>query len=369
MRIAISDLGKGRKFIRGDLVRSLQEMGHQVCRIGQVPEGNHVHPEYEQNRVEYIGIPLKRTNTNPFKELGVIREARSALSKAGGRSLIIYGIRTFPSMVIAAKLSGVKQVLCIVNGTGRLFRIRGARGFALRLVSFPLLWFAFLLSNHVIFQNKDDLRLVRRKGLLWRSNYSIVNGSGVNLERFSVVGFPSEPAFTMIARLTGSKGVNEYVRAAVEVRKQHPEAQFYLVGPMDNDDRSVDIELLRDATNKGIVMMVGEVDDVRPYIEKTRVFVLPSYHEGTPRTVLEAMAMGRPIITTDAPGCRETVEEGINGFKVPVSDVRSLVDRIIWMIENPDAVEEMGRNSRRICEEKYDVHKINSVIIERLGVK
>ncbi len=369
MRIAISDLGKGRKFIRGDLVRSLQEMGHQVCWIGQVPEGNHVHPEYEQNRVEYIGIPLKRTNTNPFKELGVIREARSALSKAGVRSLIIYGIRTFPSMVIAAKLSGVKQVLCIVNGTGRLFRIRGARGFALRLVSFPLLWFAFLLSNHVIFQNKDDLRLVRRKGLLWRSNYSIVNGSGVNLERFSVVGLPSEPAFTMIARLTGSKGVNEYVRAAVEVRKQHPEAQFYLVGPMDNDDRSVDIELLRDATNKGIVMMVGEVDDVRPYIEKTRVFVLPSYHEGTPRAVLEAMAMGRPIITTDAPGCRETVEEGINGFKVPVSDVRSLVDRIIWMIENPDAVEEMGRNSRRICEKKYDVHKINSVIIERLGVK
>ncbi len=368
MLVAIAEVGNGTVVVRRDLIQCLQAQGYRVCRIGQVTRSDEIHPDYERLQVEYVGVPLERTNVHPLRELKGIAEVRRVLKKNEVQGVIIYGVRMFPSMVTAAKLAGVKRVLCVVNGTGRLFRMRGLKGFFVRFVSFPMLWLAFLLSDHIFFQNEDDLKLVRSKGLLWKRKYTIVHGSGVNLEHFSLADLPDEPVFLMVSRLTASKGVNEYVRAALEVREKYPEARFYLVGPMDDDDRSLDQGMLQKAAREGTVILTGWVDDVRPFIEKARVFVLPSYHEGTPRTVLEAMAMGRPIITTDAPGCKETVEEGVNGFRVPVEDVDMLVDRMIWMIENHDAVQRMAVNSRILCERKYDVRKVNGAIIEELGI-
>jgi glycosyltransferase involved in cell wall biosynthesis len=135
-----------------------------------------------------------------------------------------------------------------------------------------MLWLAFLLSDHIFFQNEDDLKLVRSKGLLWKREYTIVHGSGVNLEHFSLADLPDEPVFLMVSRLTASKGVNEYVRAALEVREKYPEARFYLVGPMDDDDRSLDQGMIQKAAREGTVILTGWVDDVRPFfIEKSRV--------------------------------------------------------------------------------------------------
>jgi glycosyltransferase involved in cell wall biosynthesis len=366
MNVAISAIGKKNlKLSRHELINSIILRGHTLSRIGQDSEDD-LHLDYKKYNMKFLGIPLSRSSINPWQEIKAIFKTKNVLKENEIDALIVYGIRTFPTIVLAAKFARVKNIVCIVNGSGRLFRLKGIKGFLIKVMSYPMLWLSFLLTNEILFQNPDDMKIIRNKGLLWKRNYTTINGSGVNLEEYYSNYLEKKPVFLMIGRLTGDKGVNEYVEAACKVKEKYPEALFYLVGPMDNDDSSLNIVALNRAISSGSINLVGRVDDVRPYINKCRVFVLPSYHEGTPRTVLEAMAMGRPIITTDAPGCRETVIDGENGFKVPIKNVDLLIDKMIWMIEHPKESMEMGLRSRKICEEKYDVFKVNNVIIEAL---
>lgn len=366
MNVAISAIRtKNIRLNRSELIESIQALEHTVYYIGQNSEDD-LHPDYQKYNVKFLSIPLGRSNTNPFREIRSIIQTIKVLKDNNIEALIVYGIRTFPTMVIAAKIVGIKKIVCIVNGAGRLFELSGIKGFLVRLISYPMLGLSFFLADRILFQNPDNAIMIKNKGLLWKKNYGIVNGSGVNLKDFKVTKLAEDPIFLMISRVTGDKGVNEYVEAAIKVKEKYPKAIFYLIGPVDNDDASLDINMINKAVSEGIVNIVGRVDDVRPYISMCRFYVLPSYHEGTPRTVLEAMAMGRPIITTDAPGCRETVIDGENGFKVPIKNVDLLIDKMIWMIEYPKESMEMGLRSRKICEEKYDVFKVNNVIIEAL---
>jgi len=366
MNIAISAIRyKSSKLNRYELITSLQALGHSVFYIG-LDSDDHLHPDYEKYNVTYLTVSLGRTNTNPFKEIITFRNAMRVFRQNKIDCLIVYGIRTFPTMVTAAKLAGVKRVLCIVNGSGRLFQLRGIKGFLVKALSYRLICLAFVLADNILFQNRDDLQLIRQKVHLLKKNYDLVNGSGVNLVDYPQKPLPAEPVFLMIGRLTGDKGVNEYIRAAMTVKKKYSEAQFYLVGPHDDDDRTIDQELFNAALLEGIVTFTGKTEDVRPYIAKCRVFVLPSYHEGTPRTVLEAMSMGRPVITTHATGCRETVEDTVNGFKVPVGNIDMLTKKMLWMIEHPSEIELMAQKSRQLCEQKYNVYEVNKKIIAKL---
>lgn len=368
MKVAISAIRTNNtKINRPELVTSLQNLGHRVIYIGQDSDDD-LHPDYKRYNVRFLSIPLGRANTNPLKELKSVAETRKALKENRIDGLIVYGIRTFPTMVLAAKLAGVKKILCIVNGSGRLFQLEGIKGYFVKLISYPMLWLSFLLADSVLFQNPDDINMIKSKGLLWRNNYELVHGSGVNLETFYSDSLENIMVFTMISRLTGLKGVNEYVQAARIVKQLNPGVIFNLVGPMD-DESTIDMLELKKAIDDEIINLIGKVDDVRPYINECRVFVLPSYYpEGVPRTILEAMAMGRPIITTDSMGCRETVIDGVNGFLIPPRNIEALADKMSWMIENTEKLEEMGNNSRIICEEKFDVHKVNKVIIDKLEI-
>jgi glycosyltransferase involved in cell wall biosynthesis len=364
--IGISVIGKkSSKISRFELINSLQKEGFSVSYLFQ-DQGDELHSDFKRFDVSYVSIPLQRDNTNIISEVSAMFQIVRVLLEGHYEAMIIFGIRTFPVMVIASKLAGINKIVCIVNGTGRLFLMGGIKGFLVKLVSFPMLWLAFFLANFIFFQNTDDLALIKNKLLLWRQNYGRINGSGVNLETFNIVPLVKTPVFTMICRVTGDKGVNEYIQAAESVKALYPEATFHLIGPMDDDDESVNIKNLSTAVNEGIINYIGPVEDVRPYLLKTRFYVLPSYHEGTPRTVLEAMAMGRPIITTDAPGCRETVINDVNGFLVPIKDAVTLAEKMVWMINHPEEVSKMGEESRRIAEEKYDVHKINLRIISKI---
>jgi glycosyltransferase involved in cell wall biosynthesis len=192
----------------------------------------------------------------------------------------------------------------------------------------------------------------------------MVNGSGVNLDYYSFKPpLTGVLVFLMIARLLKEKGISEYIEAAGIVKRKYPEARFKLIGwDLGDNHSSFTKKEQENWKTEGFVEIRGPLEDVRPFLEETSVYVLPSYREGTPRTVLEAMATGRAVITTDAPGCRETVVEGTNGFLVPVRDGKSLAVAMERFIKEPDLVERMGRESRRIAEEKYDVHKVNAVI-------
>jgi glycosyltransferase involved in cell wall biosynthesis len=168
--------------------------------------------------------------------------------------------------------------------------------------------------------------------------------------------------FLCISRLLTEKGLRKYAAAAKIVKSKFPSTVFNLVGP---EDLSADAILLDEVNSwSDYINYKGSTIDVRTHIKDAHIFILPSYHEGTPRSTLEAMSMGRAILTTDATGCKETVENGINGFKVPVGSIDELVKKIVWFIEHPEQIEAMGIASRLMVEEKFDVHKINAKMLE-----
>jgi glycosyltransferase involved in cell wall biosynthesis len=201
----------------------------------------------------------------------------------------------------------------------------------------------------------------------------VVNGSGVDLDKFVVKPLPdyaTEGAvrFLFIGRLLGDKGVREYAEAARLLQLTHQQVRCVLVGWIDSNPNAITQAELDGWVADGRIEFWGRLTDVRPAIAACSVFVLPSYREGTPRTVLEAMAMGRAIVTTDAPGCRETVIHGENGFLVPVQDSVALAEAMRRFIDEPFLHQTMGTRSRQLAEEMYDVHKVNAVMLEGMDL-
>jgi glycosyltransferase involved in cell wall biosynthesis len=267
-------------------------------------------------------------------------------------------------MSIAARLAGVKRCVCVVNGAGTLFMSNDPKVKLLRFIAFPMLKFAFRCSDVVIFQNQDDLDMMIKLRLLAKKKAHITNGSGVNLENYSVASLNPDNEFLLITRVTGAKGIHEFIDAASIVKEKYPYAGFHLVGPKDDLDGSIDWDKVNTAISQDIITYHGATDDVPFFIRKSRVFVFPSYYrEGVPRAVLEAMSMGRPIITTNSPGCKETVEDGVNGFLIEPKNSKMLAEKICWMIENPEAVDKMGIESRKLAEKKFDINQVNQKVL------
>jgi len=222
----------------------------------------------------------------------------------------------------------------------------------------------------VFFQNTDNLQVFQRYRLLGNPAAAVlVNGSGVDLDRFRVAPLPSAPIFLMIGRLLRDKGVVEYVEAARQVKARHPQAVFRLAGWIDAHPDAISAAQLDAWLQEGVIEYLGYLDDVRDAIAAASVYCLPSYHEGMPRTVLESMAMGRPILTTDVPGCRATVVEDVNGYLVPSRDVTGLARAMERFVLEPQTIPRMGRASRRIAVEKFDVNQVNAVMLDAMGLR
>ena len=262
----------------------------------------------------------------------------------------------------AAALSGVKHYSVLVNGLENAFYRTGFKDLVVRRVMSAAYRFAAKRADCVFFQNRDDLAFFRSHRLLSRDNATVVGGAGVDMAYFAEQPIPEEPVFLMVARLLWSKGVREYLEAASLVKREYPEAKILLVGGIDHNDESLTQEELDDALRKTEIEYCGHTDDVRPYLARCSVFVLPSYHEGLPTCVIEAMSVGRAIITTDVPGCRETVEEGKNGFLVPVKNAGALAEKMLFLARDPALRKTMGEESHRICDEKFEVRKVNAAM-------
>jgi glycosyltransferase involved in cell wall biosynthesis len=217
----------------------------------------------------------------------------------------------------------------------------------------------------IFFQNKDDL-FEFRKNIRFRpcQQFALVNGSGVDLEYFRQQPMPENFSFLLAARLISDKGVLEYANAARYLKGKYPYIKFFLAGWFDQTPYAIKKALVTEWQQEGTIEFLGHVEDIREALKNASVFVLPSLREGTPRSVLEAMASGRPIITTDAPGCRETVREGINGFLIQPKNEYALRLRMEEFVKRPGLLPVMGEASRKIAEEKYDVHMVNDIIIK-----
>lgn len=263
---------------------------------------------------------------------------------------------------VAAALSRVGHYSVLVNGLENAFYRTGLKDFVVRLVMSAGYRFAAGRADCMFFQNHDDLTYFRTHHLLPRENALVVGGSGVDMTHYVRQPLPDGPVFLMVARILWSKGIREYLEAAAAVKKECPEAVIRLVGGFDHNDESLTQEEMEERFRDSGVEYCGHTDDVRPFLADCSVFVLPSYHEGMPRSVIEAMAVGRAIITTDVPGCRETVKEGKNGFLVPVKDGAALAEKMLLLARDASLRARMGEESYRICSEKFEVGKVNAAM-------
>lgn len=357
---------------RGPLVCAFVEAGLEVHAAAPALKADvATHRQLKEWGVVTHDIELRRTGTNPLSDLASLISLYRLLKALKPDIVMGYTIKPVIYGTLAAWLTKVPHRFALVTGLGYAFtgEARGKRALVQRLVR-RLYAAALSRAERVFFQNPDDEALFRKLGLLSETASQAVNGSGIDTTRFDVAPLPQgSPSFLLIARLLGDKGVREYVAAAAKLRERYPEAICRLVGDIDENPDSVTQQELEQWMAAGHIDYLGRLNDVRPAIADASVYVLPSYREGTPRTVLEAMAMGRPIITTDAPGCRETVVDGDNGFLVPVQAVDELASAMMRFIEEPGLAARMGTRSRTIAEEKYDVHRVNAVMLDAMNIR
>lgn len=355
---------------RGPLIDALLEAGQEVhVAAPDLSATSPVRLELEARGLTVHEIPLRRTGTNPLADLKVTLHLFRLMSRIRPDRVLGYTIKPVIYGTLAATLARVPRRFALITGLGYAFQGNGERNLLRWLVQ-CLYALALRTTHKVFFQNPDDESLFRTLELLTSNVPScVVNGSGVDVAAFNVAPLPANTRFLLIARLLGDKGVREYVEAARKVRARYPEAVFSLVGWIDVNPDAITKDELDAWIKEGVIEYIGRLKDVRPAIAGCSVYVLPSYREGTPRTVLEAMAMGRAVITTDSPGCRETVVDGENGILVPVKAVDELAEAMLRFIEQPELAARMGQRSRQIAEEKYDVHRVNAVMLREMGIR
>ena len=349
---------------RGDLIKEIIKRGYEVVVTG--PDQTDV-DKIEALGARFVEIPMNKTGTSILGDWRYCQALTRLFQQEKPDVTLGYTVKPCIYGAIAAKGAGVKNINSMITGGGYTFIATSLKARLLGIIVRFLYRIGLKKADHVIFQNNDDLNEFCENNLVRRDKCFVVNGSGVNMERFTPAPFPEQITFLMISRLLKSKGVGEYLEAARIVKQKHPEVRFMLLGKYEtNMQDALSKEYVQKFIDDGIVERFEETSDVRPYYAQCSVYVLPSYREGTPRTVLEAMAMGRPIITTDANGCRETVINGQNGFIVPIKAVHSLADKMFWMIENWLSIPHMGGASRVFAEEKFDVRKVNQAILAQL---
>ena len=355
---------------RGDLIHALQARG---CEVHVAAPGWSECPEVagELSRIgaHVHDTPLGRTGTSVASDLAYLLRSWRLMRRVKPDATLAYTVKPVVYGTLAAWFAGVPRRYALVTGLGFAFT-GGRRGMLARVVA--LLYRLALGKAHLVFfQNPDDQQLFRALGLLRAATPSIVvNGSGVDVSAYPAVPLPpGPPVFLMIGRLLGDKGVREYAEAARRIRARHRDVQCRLAGWIDSNPDAIAQSELDAWVEDGAVDFLGRLEDVRPALAGSTVYVLPSYREGTPRSVLEAMAMARPVITTDAPGCRETVDAGENGWLVPVGSVEALVECMQRFIETPGLAGRMGERSRRIAEDRYDVHKVNAAMLQAMGIQ
>ena len=346
---------------RPELFDALREAGYEVTVFGPEPQalGDE---RLKPNGIDYRALPLSRRGVDPLAE----RNARALIADTVREKhiglLYSYGIRFAPLANNAAKQAGI-PCMNVVNGAGSLFITQGTVGALKRLLILPYIRASLKYSSRVVFQNRDDRALFLSKRLVREEQVINVKGSGVNTERFPVAPLPKERVFGFCSRMNPEKGIAELLRAFEKVLRTYPDAKLRLAGESDGFEGTPTEALLDRLCGAGSVEYLGEVDDVPGFLSTLRYFVFPSYREGTPRAVLEAMSCGRPVITTDAVGCRETVTDGYNGLLVKPRDDDTLTDAMLRFCADDAMTEQMGRNARTVAENDFDVHAVNRVLL------
>lgn len=338
---------------RSSLIRALISQGHEVITISPMDE---YVARIEAMGVKHFTIPLEAHSTNPLKELKAISAIAAIIRKEKPEVILSYTIKCNLYAGVLRRLMGFKQV-ANVPGLGRVFDGQGL----VNSIARTLYRVGLYSAEKVFFQNREDMEACILAGLVSPTGADLLPGSGVDIEKFRPISsrlFPRPRRFLMLGRLVPKKGYDEFLSSAEVLRKRYGEkSEFWILGiPDKSPDSQALLARIVDADRNGVVRRLEPTDDVRPVLAEVDTVVLPSsYNEGVPRSLLEALASGKVIVTTDWKGCRETVEEGRNGMLVPVGDVEALtlaMEKILLL--TPERLAEMGEASRQFAETRFD---------------
>lgn len=352
---------------RGPLICALIAAGYQV-HVSAPHISDEIRGQLEQWGATAHDVPLVRTGLNPFSDLSYFLCLRALIDTIKAERVIGYTIKPSIWGSLAARSKRVSSA-SMVTGLGYAFiPAKGLRWWLLNRLT-RLLWRAGTSANDVVlFQNPDDRDdFIAGGALSDPSKARLVYGSGIDLSHFKPTPLPDEPVFLMISRFLKSKGVREYADAAALLRAEGRPWRFLLVGFLDEGPDAIEASELNHWRAAGIEYL-GELADIRPAMTLASVYVLPSYREGTPRTVLEAMAMRRAVITTDAPGCRETTIDGVTGLLVPPRDTAAVAAAMVRLGEDRVLRSTMAQAGLDRARNKYAVDRVNGSIMDFLDL-
>lgn len=360
---------------RADLIRSLLKQGHQIYAFTSQYNAEDI------NKIEQLGaIPvtytLNRGGLNPLADIVATYQLFKKIKHINPDVVFSYFSKPVIFGTLAAKLAKVPCVIGMLEGLGYTFTEQ-PEGLShkikfIRYIQVFLYKIALPMLDQIIFLNPDDPKDLLETYSIKVKKVVILGGIGLNLQEY-----PYQPVddislpikFLFIGRLLKEKGIHEFVQAAKLVKKQYPKTQFTILGQIDTFNiGALQQSELDDLIASNVVHYLGWVNNVKDWITNSHVFVLPSYREGVPRSTQEAMAIGRAIITTDVPGCRETVIQNRNGFIIPRWDSKALAENMIYFIENPKQIRFMGDESHKIALDKFDVEQVNQRLQNILGV-
>ena len=360
---------------RADLIRAMRVKQYTVYAFTSE------YSDADLKKIESLGaIPmtyeLNRGGLNPLSDIVAtyklskkIRDIKPDLVFSYFSKPVIFG-------TIAAKLAKVPKIIGMLEGLGYTFTEQ-PEGLAkktelIKKVQVLLYKFALPQLDKLIFLNPDDPKDLIDQYAINVRKVEVLGGIGLNLKEYPcqpIINIQQPINFLFIGRLLKEKGIHDFLNAAKIVKEKYPETQFTVLGAIDPHNLGALTQSeLDELISSNIIDYPGHVDNVKDWIAKSYVFVLPSYREGVPRSTQEAMAIGRAVITTDVPGCRETVEHGVNGFIVAKWNPEALAEKMIYFIEHPEQIEKMGYESYKIAQDKFDAEKVNQRLLNILGL-
>ena len=359
---------------RADLIKALLAKNYTIYAFTSD------YTKEELIKIEALGaIPityeLNRGGINPFADIKSTYELSKKIKNISPDLVFSYFSKPVIFGTLAAKLAKVPRVIGMLEGLGYTFTEQpnhaSKKTQVIKKVQILLYKLALPQLDKIIFLNPDDPKDLLDKHDIRVKEVAVLGGIGLNLEDYPYSNvYPDIPTFIFVARLLAEKGIHDYIAAAKIVKDSYPEAKFIVLGTIDKEALGALTEAeLERFTKANIVEYPGHVNNVPEWIANSSVFVLPSYYrEGVPRSTQEAMAIGRAVITTDVPGCRETVVDGVNGFLVEKWNPQALAEKMIYFIEHPEQIAIMGYESYKIAQDKFDADKVNKRLIDMLGL-
>lgn len=366
--IVVASLAYSLINFRGRLLADMVANGHEVVTCAP-EEDSEVTAQLGALGVAYRSMPMARTGLNPLADVRTLVWLVRLMKRERPGLVLAYTQKPIIYAGLASRIMRCSHYFAMVSGLGHAFGEGSARW--LRALVAILYRSALKRADGVFVFNADDRDEMLRHHMITREAHVVrVPGTGVDLDHYRSVPVPSgRPRFLMIARLLSSKGLFEYAEAARRIHARYPDVRFELLGPMDPGPGGIEAAQIKAWCAEGVIDYLGEARDVRPTLAACSVFVLPSwYREGLPRTILEAMATGRAVITTDMPGCREPIERGLNGFLVAPHDADSLETAMMQFVQNPRLASTMGSHARRTAS-RFSVQLVNQLLLSTMSLQ